>query len=204
MISQRTPRARRLVPLIIVPIILLADQVSKTLAVANLAPGRPREVIGDLLRFTLVQNPAIAFSIGHTLPPQLRRPLFLVLPLVVLVVIVIYYLRTSDLSQVQRWLLASVLGGGLANFLDRLFRPEGVVDFVDVKFYGLFGLERYPTFNVADSSVVVSGILLLVTFVSAEAAALRTAKRARSVSPKDPEADEQGAPADSDRAEGTP
>jgi len=26
--------------------------------------------------------------------------------------------------------------------------------------YGIFGLSRWPTFNVADSSVVVSGILL--------------------------------------------
>ena len=30
------------------------------------------------------------------------------------------------------------------------------------KFYGLFGLERWPTFNVADSAVVVCGILLVV------------------------------------------
>ena len=166
-------RQRRLLPLILAPVILLADQASKALAIASLAPGRPHEVIGDLLRFTLVQNPAIAFSIGHSLPEQLRRPLFLVLPLVVLVVILVYYLRTNDLSRFQRWLLAAVFGGGLANMVDRVFRPRGVVDFVDVKFYGLFGMERYPTFNVADSSVVVAGILLLVSFLAAELRANR-------------------------------
>ena len=166
-------RQRRLLPLILAPVILLADQASKALAIASLAPGRPHEVIGDLLRFTLVQNPAIAFSIGHSLPEQLRRPLFLVLPLVVLVVILVYYLRTNDLSRLQRWLLAAVFGGGLANMVDRVFRPRGVVDFVDVKFYGLFGMERYPTFNVADSSVVVAGILLLVSFLAAELRANR-------------------------------
>ena len=166
-------RQRRLLPLILAPVILLADQASKALAIASLAPGRPHEVIGDLLRFTLVQNPAIAFSIGHSLPEQLRRPLFLVLPLVVLVVILVYYLRTNDLSRFQRWLLAAVFGGGLANMVDRVFRPQGVVDFVDVKFYGLFGMERYPTFNVADSSVVVAGLLLLVSFLGAELRAHR-------------------------------
>ena len=88
--------------------------------------------------------------------------------------ILIYYLRTSELSQLQRWLLAAVLGGGVANFVDRVFRPAGVVDFIDVKFYGLFGLVRFPTFNVADSSVVVAGILLLVTFLRDE---LRTKRR---------------------------
>ena len=40
-----------------------------------------------------------------------------------------------------------------------------MVDFIDVKFYGLFGMERWPTFNVADSAVVVCGILLVVSFL---------------------------------------
>ena len=38
-----------------------------------------------------------------------------------------------------------IVGGGLGNLVDRFFRKEGVVDFIDVKFYGLFGLERWPT-----------------------------------------------------------
>jgi signal peptidase II len=40
-----------------------------------------------------------------------------------------------------------------------------VVDFIDVKFFGLFGLERWPTFNLADSTLVVGGILLLASFL---------------------------------------
>lgn len=169
----RSARSGRLLPLLLAPVILAADQATKALAIASLPPGRPQEVIGDLLRLTLVHNPAIAFSIGHSLPEQVRRPLFLVLPLVVLAFVLVYYLRTDDLSRFQRWLVAAVLGGGLANLVDRVFRPQGVVDFVDVKFYGLFGMERYPTFNVADSSVVVGGILLLVTFLGAELRAHR-------------------------------
>ena len=167
-------RGARLLPLILVPLILIADQVTKAMAIAKLPYGRPQEVIGDFLRWTLVQNPAIAFSIGHGLPAELRRPLFLVLPLAVVVIILLYYLRTSELSQLHRWLVAAVLGGGVANFVDRVFRPAGVVDFVDVKFYGLFGLARFPTFNVAGSSVVVGGILLLLAFLRDE---LRTKRR---------------------------
>ena len=146
----------------------MADQATKAVALASLPYGRPVEVIDDLLRLTLIQNPAIAFSIGHGLPPELRRTLFLVLPLAVVAIILIYYIRTRELSQLQRWLVAAVLGGGTANFVDRVFRPAGVVDFIDVKFYGLFGLARFPTFNVADSSVVVAGILLLFTFLGDE------------------------------------
>jgi len=36
---------------------------------------------------------------------------------------------------------------------------------LDVKFYGIFGLERWPTFNVADSVVVVAGLLLMASFI---------------------------------------
>ena len=169
----RSANRGRLLPLMLAPVILAADQATKALAVASLPPARPQEVIGDLLRLTLVHNPGIAFSIGHSLPEQVRRPLFLVLPLLVLVFVLVYYLRTDDLSRFQRWRVAAVLGGGLANLVDRVFRTQGAVDFVDVKFYGLFGMERYPTFNVADSSVVVGGILLLVTFLGAELRAHR-------------------------------
>ena len=175
--SHRSALTGRLPPLLLTAVILAADQATKALAVARLPPGRPQEVIGDLLRLTLVHNPAIAFSIGHSLPEPVRRPLFLVLPLLVLAFVLVYYLRTDDLSRFQRWLVAAVLGGGLANMVDRVFRPQGVVDFVDVKFYGLFGMERYPTFNVADSSVVVGGILLLVTFLGAELRAHRAHRR---------------------------
>jgi signal peptidase II len=58
-----------------------------------------------------------------------------------------------------------IIGGGFGNLIDRFFRPDGVVDFIDVKFYGLFGLERWPTFNVADSAVVVCGSLLFISML---------------------------------------
>jgi signal peptidase II len=58
-----------------------------------------------------------------------------------------------------------ILGGGLGNLADRIFRPAGVVDFIDVKFFGIFGFERWPTFNIADSAIVVCGILLLFTML---------------------------------------
>ena len=47
-----------------------------------------------------------------------------------------------------------IVGGGIGNLIDRVFRPfDGqVVDFVD--------LQIWPVFNVADSAIVV-GVLLI-------------------------------------------
>ena len=36
------------------------------------------------------------------------------------------------------------------------------MDFIDVKFFGIFGLERWPTFNIADAAIVVCAFGLLI------------------------------------------
>ena len=41
----------------------------------------------------------------------------------------------------------------------------GVVDFIDCYFFGILGMERWPTFNVADAVVVVCGILFVLAFI---------------------------------------
>jgi signal peptidase II len=79
--------------------------------------------------------------------------------------VIVVYFRNNDFTKLQRWSVAGIIGGGIGNLIDRIFRAEGVVDFIDVKFYGLFGLERWPTFNIADSAVVVCGILLIISFI---------------------------------------
>ncbi len=154
-------------PFILTAVILLVDQVTKAIVVANmqrLEQGGPIiEVIGEFFRIVHVRNLGIAFSIGHGLEPELRRVLFVVVPAVVIASLAVYYFRSDEFTPMQRWAVAGILGGGIGNIADRLFRPEGVVDFLDVKFYGLLGFDRWPTFNVADAGVVVCGILLMIS-----------------------------------------
>lgn len=158
----------RLVPLLLTPLVIAADQITKALVVARFEMYRPVEVLGEVVRISVKRNTAMAFSLGHGLPPEAQRVLFLIVPLLVIVAVAVYYFRATDLSRGQRWMVAAVLGGGLGNYVDRIFRADGVVDFIDVKFYGIFGLERWPTFNVADATVVVAGILLVVSMVVME------------------------------------
>ena len=160
---------KKLLPLVVTGGVILVDQLTKMLAVRFLPYGRPLPVIGEFLRLTYVTNPGIAFSIGSNLEGPGRVLLALVLPLAVLAALLYYFFFARDITPGQRWILASVLGGGLGNYLDRLFRKDGVVDFIDFKFYGIFGLTRWPTFNVADATVVVAGILLVLSLIIAEA-----------------------------------
>lgn len=154
-------------PFVLTAAILVADQITKAVVVATiqrLEYGGPIiEVFGDFFRLIHVRNLGIAFSIGRGLGEAARRILFIAAPAVVIVALLVYYFRTDEFTQLQRWAIAGIVAGGLGNIIDRIFRPAGVVDFLDVKFYGLFGLERWPTFNVADASVVVCGIMLMIS-----------------------------------------
>ena len=148
-------------------VIIILDQVTKALIVAHIPLGTiGARFFGDFLRIIHVCNPGIAFSIGQGWSLAVRGILFRAVPLIVIVLVLLVYIRNDSFTQLQRWAIAGIAGGGLGNLIDRFFRKEGVVDFVDVKFYGLFGLERWPTFNVADAAVVVCGILLIISFIA--------------------------------------
>ncbi|MBA7563483.1 Lipoprotein signal peptidase [subsurface metagenome] len=156
---------KKLLPLVLTGSVVLVDQVVKWIVSKALPYGRPVEIIGDFLRFTFVQNPILSFSMGRGFGDTGRIILTMVLPMLVLAIVLYYFLAGKDVTQGQRWVLAAIMGGGLGNQVDRYFRPDGVIDFIDVKFYGIFGFERWPVFNIADSTVVVAGITLLVSYI---------------------------------------
>ncbi|MDR1374500.1 MAG: signal peptidase II [Treponema sp.] len=158
----------KLLPFGLTGLIILADQLVKAFVVKNW----PNEGVfitdvfhNDFLWIIHVRNKAIAFSLGSDLPDVIRPTLFIILPLLVLGFLVWYYIRSNDFTWLQRWAVAGIIGGGLGNLIDRIVRPAGVVDFISVNFYGLLGLDRWPTFNIADASVVVCGIILLVSIL---------------------------------------
>ena len=163
---------KNLLPFILTFAIILADQLTKFLVefyipldYANGHLGIGPAFFGDFFRIIRVYNTGVAFSLGDSWPLALRRLSFGLVPLIVMILVVVVYFRNKEFSMLQRWAIWGVLGGGCGNLIDRFFRARGVVDFIDVKFYGLFGMERWPTFNVADSAVVVCGILLVASFL---------------------------------------
>jgi len=152
--------------LILTLVVIVLDQVTKAAIVAWIPLNSVGASFwGDFLRIIHVRNPAIAFSLGSTLPVEFKFIIFTVLPCIILPSILIFCLAAKDLTTLQRWLLMGIVGGGTGNLIDRIGRPEGVIDFIDVRFYGIFGMERWPTFNVADSTVVICGIVLGISLL---------------------------------------
>lgn len=169
--KTKTPLSKKLFPIILAITIILLDQITKCLIVYYL-PHFPNihyrigpSFFGDFLRIIHVCNPGIAFSIGTSWSLTARAVLFRAFPLIVLIVVLVTYFKNDEFTQLQRWSIMGIVGGGFGNLIDRCFRADGVVDFIDIKFYGIFGMERWPTFNVADAAVVVCGILLIISFL---------------------------------------
>lgn len=159
----------KLLPFVLTVSVIVADQITKYF-IAKTIPmwGIGAYFFGDmndaLVRIIHVANTGVAFSVGATWSETVRKFMFSLTPLVVLIVVTGVYFRNNAFTKLQRWCIAGVIGGGLGNLIDRFFRPDGVIDFIDIKFFGIFGLDRWPTFNVADATVVVCGTLLIISF----------------------------------------
>ncbi len=147
--------------------IILFDQLSKAWIVRHVAENTVGfQFLGDFLAIVHVRNTAIAFSMGDSLPLAVKLLFFIIVPvLLVIAVLFVYFSKRFVLSSFHRWVLALFLGGGIGNLIDRIFRNFRVVDFISVKVYGFLGFERWPTWNIADASLVVSGILLAASII---------------------------------------
>lgn len=161
----------KIFPISLSVLVVLLDQISKALVVKYIpklsvfADNAIIEIFGKYFRLIHVRNNAIAFSMGSHLSDNLRGILFAVLPLIIVIAVYVIYFRNNEFTKLQRWAICGILGGGIGNLIDRFFRPDGVVDFLDCYFFGIFGMERWPTFNIADSAVVVCGIIFVITFL---------------------------------------
>ncbi len=136
-------------------LLYVADQVTKAVVSANLNVGESIEVIGDLVRIWHVRNTGAAFSL---FPGAIW--LFVPVTVIALVMVAWFHRAFQDRDLRIHVVLGMVLAGTLGNLTDRL-RHGYVIDFVSVG----FGDVRFPTFNVADSSLVV-GIALLVIYLT--------------------------------------
>ena len=157
--------------------LLLADCGSKRIAEESLVLHSPREVMGDVVRFTLAYNPGAAFGID--VGPA-SRVFFITLTLVALVALVAMYRSTPPDQRVQVAALALITGGALGNLYDRIRGAAGVVDFIDV---GVGGT-RFWTFNVADAGITIGAVLLALT-LWAEPEPEDEPSRARAAEPSD-------------------
>ena len=126
------------------------------------------EISPSFFRLRYAENPGAAWGLFRSLPPNIRGPLFHVVSLGAVVFITWYFSRLGGRDPKERWALWGlplVLGGALGNYIDRLARAF-VIDFLEAHWYDK---AAWPSFNVADSAIVVGvGMLMVDAFVRKE------------------------------------
>lgn len=126
-------------------VLILIDQLSKVLVSIYL-----KSPIGnDFLKLEATTNTGIAFGLNDS-----SNIANIVIIFVVLDLIISFIKRQNDkIDNKTMVALSLMVSGGISNLIDRFIRG-GVLDFI--KIY------KFPIFNIADISVVIGWILLIV------------------------------------------
>jgi signal peptidase II len=135
-------------------IVILADQLTKTLILGSFQLGDSRR-INALLNIVRAHNTGAAFSFLAD-SSGWQRWFFVALGLVATGFIV-WMLKRHGGQRLFGWALALILGGALGNVIDRLLHGY-VVDFIQVHWKA----SAFPSFNVADSAITVGAGLLIL------------------------------------------
>ena len=131
-------------------LIVVLDQLTKYLTVANIPLGGTVPAIEGLFQLTYVRNTGMAFSMLEG-----GRWFFLVMTLAAFVLMVVALKKKWITHPTGLWALASIAGGAVGNLIDRV-RLGYVIDMIEVTFM------EFAVFNVADSFVVCGAILLVI------------------------------------------
>jgi signal peptidase II len=138
---------------ICVLLVFAGDQFSKHWIVSNMFLGQVRPIFGNAFRLMLTHNTGGAWSLlphGNTL--------FALFAGVASIGLLIAYFRVGRAELQVGSAFALALGGALGNLIDRV-RLGYVVDFFDLR------IINWPIFNVADSAITTSILLLLIYFL---------------------------------------
>jgi signal peptidase II len=139
-------------------LILLLDRLTKHWVSRHIPEGDDIDVIRHIFRISHVRNPGAAFSMfTETARPSLTHWMLTIFSLVAAAIVLFVILRFGRRVTPTMVALALILGGAVGNAWDRI-RYGMVTDFLEVHIVHY----HFPDFNVADSAIVIGGILLVL------------------------------------------
>jgi signal peptidase II len=141
--------------LIIVPIVLILDQITKYLAIVNLKSGKTITVIDGFFNFIYRENKGAAWSFLADTSDSFRVPFFMILTIGAILLVLYMITKLTDKQKLLHFAFPLIVGGASGNLTDR-FTNGAVIDFIDWH----VGVHHWPTFNVADMALVMAMVLL--------------------------------------------
>ena len=147
--------------LVLAGIVILADQVTKTLILGYFQLGDVRPVT-DFFNLVRVHNTGAAFSFLAGASGWQRW--FFVGLGVAAAGFIVWMLRGHPTQKLFCFAVSMIMGGALGNVVDRLLHGY-VVDFLQFRFAvlePLFPGGYFPSFNIADSAITLGAFCLIL------------------------------------------
>lgn len=145
----------------ILPISLLLvviDQIVKILVISKLALQQSITIINNFFNITYVRNTGAAWSIlsGNVL-------LLIIISVLALVAIYYYLIKDKELNKIDIVSYSMLIGGIIGNLIDRIVHGY-VIDYLDFKIFNY----NFPIFNIADTLIVISIIIIGIGLIVGE------------------------------------
>ncbi|WP_434303122.1 signal peptidase II [Clostridium botulinum] len=138
---------------------IVLDRISKIWALNTLASGKDIVIIKNLFSLSYLENRGAAFGIFQ------NRLIFLSLITAIVILGVVHFIvKYKPTSKLLKIALSLIISGAIGNLIDRIYY-KFVVDFIMLHYKDVY---FFPTFNVADTLVVIGTILLAIYILKEE------------------------------------
>ncbi|MGD0783108.1 MAG: signal peptidase II [Candidatus Aminicenantales bacterium] len=152
---------KRSVPyFLVVGVLLVLDQASKSWVAAKIGLFQTVRVIPGFFNLTHVRNKGAIFGVFNHVPGHTVALFLTGLSVLAFILVLVYFFKTPPQQTLTRFTLALIMAGALGNQIDRIVRGT-VVDFLEIHVRHFY----WPTFNLADACVSVGAVLLIYIFL---------------------------------------
>lgn len=144
--------------LILITIIVLIDQLTKTWIRINFNYLETITIINNFFNITYTKNTGGAWSILE------GNQLFLIIvSIIFLIVLTVYIKKEKNITNLSLTSFYLIISGIIGNLIDRIFL-NAVVDFLSFKIIDYY----FPIFNFADIMIVIGVTLLMIDIIRSE------------------------------------
>jgi len=130
-------------------LIVILDQITKSLIRKYLSLHQSIPLINNILHFTYIQNTGAGFGILK------QQNIFLIFISLIIIGTILFYFDRIIKEKAIHIPIALILGGAIGNLIDRILIGH-VIDFIDFRIW--------PAFNVADSAITIGAVWLMFYF----------------------------------------
>ncbi len=137
--------------------VVALDRLTKLLIEQRMSFLDSIQVIPGFFQIVRSDNTGMAFGMLSETTSDWRTPALILCSLAAVVILAVMLWRPEKLDRNSLWGFALIMGGAAGNLVDRAMWGR-VTDFL--LFY--VGEHQWPTFNVADSAIVIGSGLLII------------------------------------------